>query len=76
MQRLRGGLVFKAHRLFVSLNSMLESNKEEEEMNLENEFGALRLPWNHKDDFRPHGLFAVTGNCYRVTAKREHLERF
>ena len=31
MQRLRGGLVFKAHRLCVSLNSRLESNKEEEE---------------------------------------------
>jgi len=27
----RGGLVFKAHRRFVSLNSGLESNKEEEE---------------------------------------------
>jgi len=30
MQRFRGGLVFKAHRLCVSLNSRLESNKEEE----------------------------------------------
>ena len=29
MQRLRGGLVFKAHRLCVSFNSRLESNKEE-----------------------------------------------
>jgi len=29
--RFRGGLVFKAHRLCVSLNSRLESNKEEEE---------------------------------------------
>ena len=29
-QRFRGGLVFKAHRLCVSLNSRLESNKEEE----------------------------------------------
>ena len=28
MQRLRGGLVFKAHRLCVSLNSRLESNEE------------------------------------------------
>jgi len=27
----RGGLVFKEHRLCVSLNSRLESNKEEEE---------------------------------------------
>ena len=31
VQRFRGGLVFKAHRLCVSLNSRLESNKEEEE---------------------------------------------
>ena len=30
MNRLRGGLVFKAHRRFASLNSILESNKEEE----------------------------------------------
>ena len=33
VQRFRGGLVFKAHRLRVSLNSRLESNKEEEEDN-------------------------------------------
>ena len=31
VQRFRGGLVFKAHRLCVSLNARLESNKEEEE---------------------------------------------
>ena len=31
VQRFRGGLAFKAHRLCVSLNSRLESNKEEEE---------------------------------------------
>ena len=31
VQRFRGGLVYKAHRLCVSLNSGLESNKEEEE---------------------------------------------
>jgi len=30
VKRFRGGLVFKAHRLCVSLNSRLESNKEEE----------------------------------------------
>ena len=30
VQRFRGGLVFKAHRLCVSLNSMLASNKDEE----------------------------------------------
>ena len=31
VQRFRGGLVFKVHRLCVSLNSRLQSNKEEEE---------------------------------------------
>jgi len=31
VKRFRGGLVIDAHRLFVSLNSRLESNKEEEE---------------------------------------------
>ena len=30
VQRFRGGLAFKAHRLCVSLNSRLESNREEE----------------------------------------------
>jgi len=30
MQRFRGGLVFKVHRLCVSLNSRLENDKEEE----------------------------------------------
>ena len=32
MQRFRGGLVFEARRLCVSLNSRLESNKEEDEI--------------------------------------------
>jgi len=31
VQRFRDGLVFKAHRLCASLNSRLESNKEDEE---------------------------------------------
>ena len=31
MQRFRGGLALKAHRLCISLNSRLESNEEEEE---------------------------------------------
>jgi len=34
VQRFRGGLVFKAHRLCVSLNSRLESNTEEEKVDL------------------------------------------
>jgi len=36
VKRFQGGLVFKAHRLCVSLNSRLESNKAEEEE-----------PWDH-----------------------------
>jgi len=32
VHRFRGGLVFKAHRLCASLNSRLKSNKEEEEV--------------------------------------------
>ena len=32
VKRFRGGLAFKAHRLCVSLNFRLESNKEEEKM--------------------------------------------
>jgi len=32
VQRFRGGLLFKVHRLCVSLNSRLESNKEEQEV--------------------------------------------
>ena len=39
MQRFRGRLVFKAHRLCVSLNSRLESNKEEEEVDGDEEEG-------------------------------------
>jgi len=36
VQRFRGGLVFKAHGLCVSLNSRLESDKEEEKKNSAN----------------------------------------
>ena len=46
VQRFRGGLVFKAHRLCVSLNSRLESNNEEEVQALragrDNDVGAHR----------------------------------
>ena len=44
--RFRGGLVFKAHRLCVSLNSRLESNKEEGKNNV-----PLQTP------LREEGLF-------------------
>ena len=37
-QRFRGGLVFKAHKLFVSLNLRLESNKGEEEDSQESRY--------------------------------------
>ena len=47
MQRFRGGLVFKADRLFVSLNSRLESNKEEEEEAMrEAASDAETIAWN------------------------------
>ena len=39
--RFRGGLVLKAHRLCVSLNSRLESNKEEEERTLQRRLPGL-----------------------------------
>ena len=35
VQLFRGGLVFKAHRRFVSLNARLASNKDEEETTLD-----------------------------------------
>ena len=41
MQRFRGGLVFKAHRLRGSLNSRLESNKEEEDLLVIEEEGQI-----------------------------------
>jgi len=37
VQRFRGGLVFKAHILFVSLNSRLESNQEDEKLRVDGE---------------------------------------
>jgi len=47
MLRFRGGLVSKAHRLCILLNSRLESNKEEEEGSGVDEtwaFSARRVP--------------------------------
>ena len=43
VQRFRGGLVFKAHRLCVSLNCRLESNREEEELPNDNNTTRLRF---------------------------------
>ena len=50
MQRFRGGLVFKAHRLCVSLNSRLESSKEEKVG------GCLHDARRHPEDLRREGL--------------------
>ena len=41
MQRFRGGLVFKAHRLCVSLNSRLESNNAEEKVHGDRAAGSV-----------------------------------
>ena len=42
MQRFRGGLVFKAHRLCVSLNSRLESKHEDKHKNLQVQAPAMQ----------------------------------
>jgi len=41
----RGGLVFKADRLFVSLNSRIESNKEEEKTTVWSALRASNTPF-------------------------------
>ena len=51
-QRFRGGLVFKAHRLCVSLNSRLGSNKEEEEKI----WGTLRCFSSRRSRRRLHSV--------------------
>ena len=40
LQRFRGGLVFKAHELCVSLNARLESNNEEERVGAKKSAGS------------------------------------
>jgi len=53
MQRFRGGLVFKAHGLCVSLSYRLESNKEEEEDHGAQDGGDERV--YHRDQVaHPH----------------------
>jgi len=47
----RGGLVFKAHRLCVSLNSRLESNKEEEAVRGGRRSTALLSPFGREREF-------------------------
>jgi len=57
VQQFRGGLVFKAHRLCVSLNSRLEGNKEEEEE--ESKVGALAIFAKRKKMRNVVKLFAI-----------------
>jgi len=54
VKRFRGGLVFKAHRLCVSLNSRLESNKEDLELDVELEARhRVDLREQRQDQHRP-----------------------
>jgi len=46
VQRFRGRLAFKAHRLCVSLKSSLESNKEEEGRTAQSSYMETYLTWN------------------------------
>jgi len=55
VQWFRGGLVFKVHRLCVSLNSRLESNKEEEKV------ATGQPPPKKRTWFRVHGLLTRVG---------------
>ena len=56
VQSFRGGLVFKAHRRCVSLNSRLESNKEEEEVVLGRIDGAVSRDGPHRGGDVPSSL--------------------
>ena len=63
MKRFRGGLVFKAHTLCVSLNSRLESNKEEGESTRLGPYGGVQLflppeLWGMRDQVHTPKLFA------------------
>ena len=70
MQRFRGGLVFKAHRLCVSLNSRLESNKEEK--NKPGEFRGVRGFREFRGVSRSsgYGVYEVHWARYRATCER------
>jgi len=64
VQRFRGGLVFKAHRLCVSLNSRLESKKEEEER--EQPWGSSGSIWAE----RQHVLRGVRGAVLALVVRQ------
>ena len=77
VQRFRGGLVFKAHRLCVSLDSRLESNKEEE-AHLRSTGESVRSPpagafsfssWCRVGDL----CFRVQGFGFRSGGQRDHI---
>ena len=69
MQWFRGGLVFKAHILCVSLNSRLESNKEEEEEEVHLDFAQSP---NHIPSLKPHCFDTVRGKCSCLEGRRLH----
>ena len=58
VKRFREGLVFEAHRLFVSLNCRLESNKEEEEGVRPREGSAL--DFQHLVTFEIEGRLSIS----------------
>ena len=62
MQRFRGGLLFKAHRLCVPLNSRLESNEEEE--------GNLR--WTTYSENSPGFSAARMRYYWRTLVRQSH----
>jgi len=51
----RGGLVFQAHRLCVSLNSRLESNKEEEDQDSKQLRSRKHHAWRRESNPQSHG---------------------
>jgi len=63
VQRFRGGLVFKAHRLCASLNSRLASNKEEDKNNFKPGLEVQELvhnPLGGVPGFRWFGFSTIT----------------
>jgi len=72
VQRFRGGLVFKAHRLCVSLHSRLGSNKEEEgkPLGVATEMVSQRT-YTTSQDISPRVNFPVRQN--RVKTKKLDL---
>ena len=75
IQRFRGGLVFKAQRLCVSVNSRLESNKEEEKIQ-DVEFGMEGHSHSVSrsvttDPRKGPGRFRVEGSGFRLLGSQK-----